>query len=199
MEIIGDPEGLVREIRELARRESAGIAAAAEEEARGILSAAEASAVKAGRELRAAALAGAEGRRQMLLASVPAEAGRLRSDRREALLDSIKVRAMLMLRAGAGEPAVLAALAAEAAGRMEGKKFIVALAPADRAAAAGLGGEIERLAGGGTVITLEEDPGLDGGVVVRDAEGRQRWDNSFKARLERFWPELRGRLLGENK
>jgi len=28
-------------------------------------------------------------------------------------------------------------------------------------------------------------------VIVRDAEGRQVWDNSLLARLERFWPVLR--------
>jgi vacuolar-type H+-ATPase subunit E/Vma4 len=30
--------------------------------------------------------------------------------------------------------------------------------------------------------------------VVTDAEGRQTWDNSLEARLERMWPDLRNRI-----
>ncbi len=207
MEIIGNAKELVREIGEMARRESAGIISAAEQEAAGILADAGAAAAKAKRELLASALAAAARRRGVMLAAVPGEAGRLRADFREAVLDSIKSRALEL--AGeeaerAGKAAVLAGLAAEAVRRMEGTNFVVALAAADFGAAAGLPAEIERLAGRGPLeIRIEEDPGLAGGVLVRDGEGRQRWDNSFGGRLERLWPELRGRLMrggeGEEK
>jgi len=204
MEISGDAEGLVREIREMARKESEGIVAAAEAEAERIVAEAETETLKARAEMLEAALAAADRRREMLLAAVPAEAGRLRSERLEALLDSIKAEAAGKLTSEAvraGKRAILAALAAQAIGRMEGGGFTVALATADMDAAPGLPEEIARLAGRGALeISIEESPGLDGGVVVRDAEGRQHWDNSFKARLERFWPELRGRLMPpENK
>ncbi len=203
MEIIGDPEGLVREIREKARRESEGIVEAAEAEAVKLLASAAAAATRARRETMAAALEEAERRREMLLASVPGEAARLRADKREALLEAVKAEALRLLPAGAdkaGRGGVLAALAAQALEKMEGNKFIITLSPSDRAAAAGLGAELERRAGRGPLeLTVEEDPGLNGGVVVRDAEGRLRWDNSFRGRLERFWPELRGLLLGEDK
>ena len=205
MEIIGDAKGLVREVLEMARLESAGILAAAEAEAGKIISNAEAAAAKVRREMTEAALAGAARRREMMLSALPGEEGRLRLERREALLAAIREEAVEMIRAegsGAGKKAILAALAAQAVSRMEGRIFTVAVAPGDGGAAAGLPAEIERLAGRGSLeITIEEGAGLSGGVIVRDGEGRQYWDNSFKGRLERFWPGLRGRLLrpGEGK
>ncbi|MDD5209234.1 MAG: V-type ATP synthase subunit E family protein [Elusimicrobiales bacterium] len=207
MEIIGNAKGLAREIEEMARRESAGIISAAEEEAARILADAGAAAAEAKRELLASALAAAARRREVMLAAVPGEAGRLRADFREAVLDSIKSRALELAGAEAeraGKAAVLAGLAAQAVSRMEGENFVVVVAASDGGAAAGLAAGIERLAGRGPLkIKIEEDQGLGGGVVVRDGEGRQRWDNSFRARLERLWPELRGRLIrgaeGEEK
>ena len=199
MEIIGDAEGLVREVLEMARRESAGIVAAAEAESGKIISEAEAAAGKVRREMAEAARAGAARRREMMLAALPGEEARLRLERQEALLDSIRTEAVKLIRAeaaGADKKNILAALAAGALGRMEGKKFTVAVPPGG-GAAAGLAAEIERLAGRGPLeLSIEEEAGLAGGVRMRDGEGRQYWDNSFAARLERLWPGLRGRLLG---
>lgn len=198
MEIIGDAKGLVREVLEMARRESAGIVAAAAAEARRIISDAEAAAVKVRREMTEAALAGAARRREMMLAALPGEERRLRLERQEALLASVREEAAAMVLAeasGARKKSILAALAAQAVSRMEGKNFTVAV-PAGDGGAAGLPAEIERLAGRGPLeLTIEEEAGLAGGVRVRDGEGRQYWDNSFAARLGRFWPGLRGRLL----
>lgn len=199
MKITGDAEGLVREILEMARRESAEIVAGAEAEAEKILSAAEAESAKTRLELVEEALAGAGRRRALLLASVPAEALRLRLERQEALLDAIKAEALLALpgeTAREGKRALLAALAAQAVSRMEGGKFIVTLSEGDKECAPGLAAEIERRAGRGALeIAIEEGPVPGGGVMVRDEEGRQRWDNSCSARLERCWPELRWRLI----
>ncbi|OGS04353.1 MAG: hypothetical protein A3I76_02495 [Elusimicrobia bacterium RIFCSPLOWO2_02_FULL_61_11] len=198
MEIIGDADGLVREVLEMARRESAGIVAAAEAESGKIISEAEAAAGKVRREMAEAARAGAARRREMMLAALPGEEARLRLERQEALLDSIRTEAVKLIRAeaaGADKKNILAALAAGALGRMEGKKFTVAVPTGG--GAAGQAAEIERLAGRGPLeLSIEEEAGLAGGVRVRDGEGRQYWDNSFAARLERLWPGLRGRLLG---
>jgi len=198
MEIIGDADGLVREVLEMARRESAGIVAAAEAESGKIISEAEAAAGKVRREMAEAARAGAARRREMMLAALPGEEARLRLERQEALLDSIRTEAVKLIRAeaaGADKKNILAALAAGALGRMEGKKFTVAVPTGG--GAAGLAAEIERLAGRGPLeLSIEEEAGLAGGVRMRDGEGRQYWDNSFAARLERLWPGLRGRLLG---
>jgi vacuolar-type H+-ATPase subunit E/Vma4 len=42
-----------------------------------------------------------------------------------------------------------------------------------------------------------EPAAIGGGVIVRDVEGRQRWDNSLAARLERLWPAIRRRVAEE--
>jgi len=195
MEIFGDTEGLKREILEMARRECAEIISAAEAEAGKILADAEAGAEETWRGISAAALAEAGRRREALLASVPREAGLMRLARQEAVLDSIKAEALRLLPAE-NKPAALAALAAQAIGRMEGREFVVSLVPADMGGAAGLASEIERLCGRqGLILTIEESSVFRGGVLVRDREGRQSWDNSFDGRLARLWPELRGRLL----
>jgi len=199
MEIIGDVEGLKREILETARRESAEIISAAEAEADRILSSAKITVGRDRRELLDSVVAAAARRREMLLAAVPAEAGRQRSNQQEALLNFIRSEAEFRMpaeAADAGKAAILAALAAQPVSRMEGGKFIVGLGSSDMDAAAGLPAEIKRLAGRGQLeIIIEETPGLAGGVMVRDGEGRQYWDNSFKTRLERLWPELRVKLL----
>jgi len=193
-------EPLKRAILETARRESAGLLAAAEAEAGAIVSAARELALGDRAARLAAARAEAARRRETALAAAPAAAERLRARRTEDLLDSIKEEALGRLKAETAA-GVQAALAAQAVSRMEGTTFTVTLGAGGRAAAGGLAAEIERLAGRGPLaISFEEDPGLEGGVRVRDGEERQYWDNSFKARLERFWPALRGRLLpgGDN-
>lgn len=199
MEIIGDAEELKRAILKIARRESAGILEAASAEAERIISAARKQALQNKTERLEAVLREAARRREMMLSAVPLEAGRLRAARLEELLNAIKEEALARLPSeadGVGKAAVLAALAAQAVSRMEGRKFIISLGPPDLAAGEGLAAEIERRAGRGPLeVNIEGEPGLGGGVMVRDGEGRQYWDNSFKARLERFWPALRGRLL----
>lgn len=195
MEIIGDAEGLKREILEMARREGAGIISAAGDEAARILAAAGEEAAKAGAALLEAARVEAARRRAMLLASVPAETARLRGARLESLLGSIRTEAARLLpseAAASGKAGLLAALAAQAVLGMEGNKFTLAIAPEDKEAAEGLPAEIERKAARGPLeIKTEADPAAGGGVLVRGSDGRQYWDNSLGGRLERVWPQLR--------
>ncbi|HAT73336.1 MAG TPA: hypothetical protein DCS63_11035 [Elusimicrobia bacterium] len=199
MEILGSAESLKRAILEKAGSESSAVMAAALSEAESILASARERASKDRAARLEAALAEGARRREMMMASVPLEAGRLRALRLEALLDAIKEEALARLKAeagGAGGSAVAAGLAAQAVRVMEGNEFVITLGAGDVPKAAGLAAEIERLAGRGPLaVSFEEDPGLDGGVRVRDGGGRQYWDNSFRARLERSWPVLRGRLL----
>jgi vacuolar-type H+-ATPase subunit E/Vma4 len=201
MEITGDTEGLLRAVRELARQESDAIISAAQAEAGKMLASAAEAAQRAGLARMEAALAEAARLRALLLASVPGEAARYRRARDEAVLDSIKSEAARRLAGeGGGVPclaAALAGLAARAVGAMEGTSFVLTLPSGGAAELRGLAGEIERQAGkGGLELVFEEDPAVTGGVVARDAEGRQFWDNSFTARLDRLWPELRGGLAG---
>ena len=196
MEAKENTKALVKEILEMARRESEGAEAKAGAEAEALLRAAE---EEAGRESRArveAARADAEKRARTLLAAVPLEAERLRAAGLEALLLKVKEAAAARLGEEASRGGGSAALAAEALRGMEGTSFELTLPPGGRRE--GLQAEIERRCGKGALaLIFQEDPALAGGVIARDTAGRQYWDNSFAARLERFWPELRGRLAAE--
>lgn len=207
MEMIGNAEGLLRAVLEQARGESDAVASAAEAGAGEIVARAAEAARREGSDRLEAATAEAARSRALLLAAVPAEAARFRLARIEALLDSIKAGALRRLAEEnncAAAVAALAGLAAQAAASMEGSSFILTLAPAQAALLRGRTGEIERLAGkGGLHLVFEEDPSVNGGVKARDAAGRQFWDNTPRARLERLWPELRSglaeSLAGEKK
>lgn len=195
MEIIGDPEGLKREVLEAARREAAAITAAAGAEAERLLAAAAEEAALAAEEISTAAAAEAGRLRAAALASVPAEAARLRAARLEALLTEIKAAALALL-AEEPAPGVCAALAAQALAGIGGDTFVITAPPGS--GLPGLAAEIERLAGLGPLkLEFEEDPGVGGGAAARSADGRRRWDNTFSARLERLWPEERRRIGAE--
>ncbi len=196
MEIEGNAEALVGEIRALAQRESAGIILAAEAEAAEILDRAKKEAELDARARAAAAGAEGERRRRMVLASVPVEAGRIAAAELEAVLDSIKKEVRACLREkGCPRAGTAAALAAAAVRGMEGNSFVLRVSPEDSRGLPGLEAEVSRLAGKGALeIVLKEDPGLDGGAAVYGPGGRQYWDNSLTGRLERLWPEQR-RLL----
>jgi vacuolar-type H+-ATPase subunit E/Vma4 len=130
------------------------------------------------------------------MTALPLETERLRAERLESLLREVKGKAAAALaeKAAGGCGTVNAALAAEALRGMEGNSFTLTL-PAGSGSPADLAPEVKRLSGkDGLQLVFLEDGGLAGGAIARDAAGRQYWDNSFKARLERFWPELRGAL-----
>jgi vacuolar-type H+-ATPase subunit E/Vma4 len=56
--------------------------------------------------------------------------------------------------------------------------------------------EVKRRAGreGLDLVAAAEPAKIAGGVVVRDAEGRQLCDDSLEARLQRFWPAARRQI-----
>jgi len=148
------------------------------------------------------ARADADRRRRLTLATVPVAEGRLRAARIEKVLRDIReaARERLAARDGYDYRAMLARLAAEAVREMEGQAFVLELAEADRQAyGPDLAADVCRLVGReGIQVSLAAGPAaIEGGVIVRDAEGRQRWDNSLAARLERLWPALRRRIAEE--
>lgn len=194
METAGDPEALKREILEMARRDGEGIIAAAEAEAETVLAGARTEGAGALREKTAAAEAAVARMRALMRAAVPAEAGRERAALQEELLESIKAIAADKLAANADRSRAAASLAAQAMGCMEGDSFVVTVEPADNRPE--LAAEVAGLCPRPVTVAVEEGslPG-GGGAQVRSSDGRQRWDNSFGARLERAWPWLRGRLL----
>jgi vacuolar-type H+-ATPase subunit E/Vma4 len=138
----------------------------------------------------------ADSRRELILAGVAIEAARRRSARIESTLGGVldEARQRLLAHQGFDYRETLARLAAEAVSRMAGTNFVLQLSGADRAALGdGLAEGVRRRVGceGLQVTVAAEAAKIDGGVIVRDAEGRQVWDNSLRARLDRFWPILR--------
>jgi vacuolar-type H+-ATPase subunit E/Vma4 len=215
---------LREEILAEARRQSERILKHGRDDAEETVAKARAAAAKEHQDLLQAAKAEAVRRRELALATVPVEAGRRRAARIEEILQSIReeTRRRLLARVGFDYREVLTALAAEAIGRMDGHRFVLELASADRQAfgdawvqevgrrvaamritsakAAGLmaaaaGPESERA---GLEVRLAAEPAdIQGGVRIRDVEGRQVWDNSLDARLERLWSAMRRQIAVE--
>jgi len=193
------PDILREEILADARRESEGIIRRAQQEAEVLLGKATAEADKVRQERLDQARTEAARRKELILATVPVEAGRLRLARVETLLQSIcdEVRRRLLAREGFDYREAIVVLATEAVRQMAGEAFVVKLSPADRAGyGAGLAEEIARRVGRAPLsITLSDETTItSGGLIVQDTEGRQVWDNRFVPRLERLWPELRRQI-----
>lgn len=192
------PEILCDEILADARRESEEILGRARQEAGALLARAAAEAEQIRHEHLAQAQDEAVRRRELILATVAVEAGRLRAARIETQLQSIReaTRQKLQSRDGFDYGATIVALAADALNRMTGDTFVVKLAPADRAIFGDrLAEEIAQRIGRPSTITIADEPATrDGGPIIQDREGRQIWDNRFQSRLERLWPELRRQI-----
>jgi vacuolar-type H+-ATPase subunit E/Vma4 len=107
-----------------------------------------------------------------------------------------RVRAKIKQRQWEDYDAILLGLASEAISSMEGDSFILELGKKDRethgqrlVAAAQQAGRAD------ITVTLGDQPAkIESGVIVRDVAGRQVWDNSLEARLERMWPLLRSQI-----
>jgi vacuolar-type H+-ATPase subunit E/Vma4 len=192
------PELLRREILADARRERDELLRRAQQEAEAILAKARLEAEKLRQERLDQARAEAGRRSDLMLATVPVEAGLMRSARIESLLQSVcdEARKRLLAREGYAYREAVVALAAEAVGRMAGEDFVAKLSPADcRAFGKALCTAVTQSVGRTLTITLSEEPEITaGGVIVADAAGRQVWDNRLAVRLERLWPELRRQI-----
>jgi vacuolar-type H+-ATPase subunit E/Vma4 len=190
---------LCEAILDEARREATEIVNRARQNAENLLTAAtsEASRIREGQldQARGEALR----RKELILATVPVEAGRMRLARIESLLESVReeVRERLLACNGFECREMVIALSALAIKHMAGGAFTVNVPEKDRAAAGdGLAKEIKRRTGRSALrIALSFDPTItEAGVIVEDAGGRQRWDNRLLERLERMWPELRRKV-----
>lgn len=190
---------LHEEILAEARRESEQIVGRARQEAGLLLARASTEAEKTRQEQLDLARVEAARRKELILSTVPIEAGRMRSARIEALLQCIhdEARRRLLARDGFDYRQCITVLAAAAVSHMAGNAFIVKLSPSDhRALGNDLAGEIAGLVGRSLLtITISDDPTIsESGLIIQDAEGRQVWDNRLPARLERLWPELRPKI-----
>ena len=200
---------LREEILAEARRQSERILKHGRDDAEETVAKARAAAAKEHQDLLQAAKAEAVRRRELALATVPVEAGRRRAARIEEILQSIReeTRRRLLARVGFDYREVLTALAAEAIGRMDGHRFVLELSSADRRAFGDAWvQEVGRRAAAGRPesgranleVRLAAEPAdIQAGVRIRDVEGRQVWDNSLDARLERLWSAMRRQIAVE--
>ncbi|MFA5203417.1 MAG: V-type ATP synthase subunit E family protein [Lentisphaeria bacterium] len=194
-------ERLREEILAVARREAGAIRQAAQQAAAAVLAKAEGEAARAREARLAAARAAAATARELALAAVPVAVGRLWAEHVEDQLDEIRAEILRRLTPPAGDERreTVVALAAAAVRQLAGERFTLLLSLADAAA---FGDGLATAVAGGAgrqplelqVVGAAAVP--DGGVMVRDADGRQEWDNRLPARLQRLWPELRRQIAG---
>ena len=182
-----------------AQRQAERMIRKAERDAQGIVDKATVESRQEREAKLAAARATAEHQRALTLATVPIEIGRLRAIRVERELSALgdQVRVKLLTRQGYPYGGSLATLAAEAIAHMEGNEFVLELSPDDlRDFAATLAEAVrERTQRADVTVTVGAVPAdITAGVLIRDGEGRQIWDNRLDARLRRMWPLLRSRI-----
>ncbi|MGB2998945.1 MAG: V-type ATP synthase subunit E family protein [Phycisphaerae bacterium] len=168
----------------------------AKRDAENLVKQAQAGADKARQERLAAARTEAERRHNLILAAIPIEEARMRAARIEDILNRVReeARKRLLARDGFDYRETVIRLAAEAISRMAGKRFVLELAERDLGDLGDtLAGEVRRRSDRDELeISVAPEPAkIEGGVVVRDVEGRQVWDDSLAARLERLWPAAR--------
>lgn len=194
-----DAESLCLALLDTARREADELLQQARGEAEARLARTHTEQEALRQERLAAARREVARRKERILATLPVETERLRDARREALLQSIfeEARQHLSTRTGIDYPDVLAALASQAIRHMTGSLFVIGLSANDEAAyGTALAAQVRsHLGDGGMEITVCAMAEIhDGGVIVRDGEGRQEWDNRLDSRLQRLWPGLRQQL-----
>jgi len=198
------PQALQQEILADARRHGDRLVRSAKVEAQEILAKAKADAEKEVQDRMAQARGEAQHRRDLVLATVPIELSRMRNACIEAILEGVygEARDRLLRREGFDYGERLAALAAQGVSRIAGQEFVLELSEADaRAYGANLAAEVERRVGrqGLRISVAPAGAKVSAGVIVRDATGRQVWDNSLLGRLDRFWPALRRQIASDTQ
>ena len=195
-----DSAGILREeILAEARSVSESIVNHARQDAEALLTDAAVQADMVREEQLERARAEAARRRDLILATVPVEAGRMRVRRVESLLESVheEARQRLVAHDGFEYREAVINLAAIAASQMAGVAFVVKVSEADRTLLGdGLAEEVtQRIGRPALNVTVSYEPDIaGGGVIVEDAEVSQMWDNRLLRRLERMWPELRRQI-----
>jgi vacuolar-type H+-ATPase subunit E/Vma4 len=188
-------EKLRTEILAEARRRGEEMIIRAKQEAEALLARAAAEGDRVGQELLDQAYAEAERRSELILATVPVEAGKLLAARVEELLENVHEAAtrQLLAREGFDYTRAIVALASHAIHQMTGDAFVVKISGTDRTLSGEeLAKDIAQDVGRPVKINVSfEENVFGGGVVVEDEEARQVWDNRFLRRMERMWPEMR--------
>lgn len=190
---------LHQEILADARRQADRILRRARQEAATMVEQARREAERQRDEWLASARATADRRTALLLARLPVDQGRMRAVHVEKLLTAVRDEAATRLAPRQTPLArdLLLARIAEAIDGMAGDTFELSLSPADSQTLAEIDLDALRRMTGKPTLCIERGAPLsdqDSGPVLRDAAGRQIWDNRMTARLRRLWPALRRQL-----
>lgn len=192
---IGNRKALSDEILNDARKKAARAAKRAERDAKQVLGRAKKQADADAEKVLDAARQRAERQARSILATVEQEARRDRLEAQEAVLDGIFRQALgrAVGRKGYNYPRAMAALAAEGIRAMHADEVVLGFADG----CAGIAtdewlADVKRRAGRNVTIRVADQPEpIKGGLVVRSADGRLVYDNSFAVRLARRRPSLR--------
>jgi len=185
---------LQEEILADARRQAKEAVDRARKEAEAVLQKARIEAENDRRVQAHAAEAEAKRRRELALATIPVTVGRRRAECIEAALNQVRDEAGrgLAARDGFDYRQAVIRLTAKALAQMDGNRFVLEVSDADNQAfGQGWVQEVSQQSGRSGLELSTAPAKNQGGVIVRDAEGRQVWDNTLPARLERLWPALR--------
>lgn len=191
------PDVLCAEILAEAQRKSDEILCRANAEAESILASAKVEAEKIRGVKREQAQTEAARQKEMILATVAVEVGRLRAARVEELLESAykEIHQRLLARDFDAHETIVK-LASEALGRIRGSDFILKISTADHTALEdSLAREIAQHVGRSPLnLVISADTTVSDGVILQTADGFQIWDNQLSSRLDRLWPELRRQI-----
>jgi len=195
---MGNEKVLTDEILSDAKRKADRARKRAEREAKKILAEAGKKADEAAERTLDVARERADRQAQATLATVAIEVQRDLLETREREFDKLfdAARQRLADKASYDYPTTLATLAAEAIVAMRSDDVVVALSGDDKPIATDAWlADARRRVGRDVTITIAEEPAaIDGGLIVRSADGRLLYDNSFAARLTRLRPDLRREL-----
>jgi vacuolar-type H+-ATPase subunit E/Vma4 len=195
-------EVLAEEILEDARKRAARALARSKAEAAKIKTDAEAEAKAEAEKIRAEAEQRAKRRAEMIVRTVEQEVARRKLRAREAVVQQVMDEAKKQLDALSGDEyrrsVVRLAVAAMRAMPCEEFHALVSARSEDKIEPAQLVAEMEKaLQGQGRKVFIEVDLRADlaKGAVVKSADGRLQWDNTFDSRLKRLRSGLRRRIV----
>ncbi len=193
-------EALEEQILEDARRRAEPITKRARRQAEEIVRRAERDAEGRREEIRQRAFRRAEAEAQRIRARTELEAENIGRRATEEVLLRARQCAVEALRGMARSkdyPEMLLRLALAATEAMSGRRFELVMRGEDREAhgeivARALRNRVASELGRQVIVTLaDERISAAGGLVVRRADGRQLCEQTFEARLERLWDQLR--------
>lgn len=144
-----------------------------------------------------------EREQRMQEARLGQELQRMRRQAFQDVLDNVRAEAERELGALPGDEEarqMLVRLAAGAIDAMHGERFLLVLRPEDRERwRNGIAEEVRSAVSSGSgrsvrVAVADEDLKATGGLLVRAQDTSEMVDQSFEARMERLWEEIRGHV-----